>query len=253
MPEPFLAADSVTVKFGGLTAVDDISIEVDLGEIVGLIGPNGAGKTTLFGAILGNVRPVSGSVRFGGVDVSEWPSHKRARAGVGRTFQRAEIFGSMTVRENLELAAEAPALGERPWRLLSRSRYTNADEASEVLGLLGLGDVADEIAGDLPVGVLRLVEFGRALCARPQLLLLDEPSAGLDGDETESLGRSITDAVKSRGVGVLLIEHDMSLALGVSEHVYVLDFGRLLAHGTPDEIVANPDVQQAYLGASSVA
>jgi branched-chain amino acid transport system ATP-binding protein len=253
MAEPFLLARDIVVQFGGLTAVDGASVEVDDGQIVGVIGPNGAGKTTLFQAILGTLRPAAGSVHLGGVDVSTWSSHRRARAGVGRTFQRAEIFGSMTVRENLELASEAHALGERPWRLLTRSRYANKDEVDQVLDLLGVAGAAEETAGDLPIGLLRLVELGRALCTRPRLLMLDEPSSGLDATETAALGRSITDAVRERGLGVLLIEHDMSLALGLSEHLYVLDFGRLLATGSPAEIVENADVQQAYLGASDVA
>jgi branched-chain amino acid transport system ATP-binding protein len=248
MVEPLLAAEQITVRFGGLTALDDVGLEVGAGEIVGLIGPNGAGKTTLFGCVVGSLRRVAGSVRFDGADVSEWPAHRRARAGIGRTFQRAQIFGSMTVRENLEFATEAPFLGEHPWRLLTRRRHRAETEAAAVLEALELGAVAEVPAGRLPLGVLRLVEFGRALCARPKLLLLDEPSSGLDVDETATLGSHIRAAVAERGIGVLLIEHDMSLVLGVSQRLYVLDFGRILFHGSPEDVAASHEVQQAYLG-----
>ncbi|HJR26423.1 MAG TPA: ATP-binding cassette domain-containing protein, partial [Acidimicrobiales bacterium] len=179
MAEARLVAEGITVRFGGLTAVDDVSIEADGGEIVGVIGPNGAGKTTLFGAIAGTLRPEAGRVHLEGRDVSRWPSHRRARAGVGRTFQRLEVFGSMTVRENLQYATEAAAIGASPLRLLRRSAYRRDEVAEQALDELGLGPVADERAGDLPPGLARLVELGRALCAEPALLLLDEPSSGL--------------------------------------------------------------------------
>ena len=248
MGEPLLDARSITVRFGGLTALQDVSLDVHAREVVGLIGPNGAGKTTLFGAIVGSVRRAGGTVHFEGTDVSDWPAHRRARAGIGRTFQRAQIFGSMTVRENLEFACEAPALGERPWHLLSRKRHRADDEAAAVIEMLDLGSVADVLAGRLPPGSIRLVEFGRALCARPRLLLLDEPSSGLDVEETATLGAFIKSAVAQRGIGVLLIEHDMSLVLGSSERLYVLDFGRMLFHGSPNEVASSTEVRQAYLG-----
>jgi ABC-type branched-subunit amino acid transport system ATPase component len=253
MSTAFLEADGVTVQFGGLTAVDDVSLTADEGEIVGLIGPNGAGKTTFFAAVCGLEAMAAGSVRLGGVDVTRWPPSRRARAGVARTFQKLEVFGSMTVRENLEYATEAAALGERPWRLLTQRRHQKAAEAAAVLELLELGDVAGEPAGALPIGTARIVEFGRALCSRPRLLMLDEPSSGLDAAETATFGAHVTAAVAERGVGVLLIEHDMSLVLSLCQRLSVLEFGQLIASGPTDEIAASPAVRAAYLGEASAA
>jgi branched-chain amino acid transport system ATP-binding protein len=244
MGEPFLAAHDITVRFGGLIALDHVSLIADAGQVIGVIGPNGAGKSTLFGAILGSI-PADGSVRIDGRDVSRWPTYRRARAGLGRTFQSLEVFGSMTVRENLEFASEAPGLGDRPWNLLRRDGHTA--DAVAVLETLGLAAVADVRAADLPVGTRRLVEFGRALCARPTVLLLDEPSSGLDDAETASLGSQIR-SVASRGIGIVLVEHDMSLVLSTCAHIHVLDFGREIAAGSPDEIRASPLVREAYLG-----
>ena len=246
----FLEAEEVTVRFGGLTAVDALSLTADEGEIVGLIGPNGAGKTTFFGAVSGLVPMASGAVRIAGADVTGWPAHRRARAGVARTFQKLEVFGSMTVRENLEYATEAATLGERPWRLFSPGRR-GTSEADEVISFLELGAVADVQAGSLPIGTARVVEFGRALCARPRLLLLDEPSSGLDAAETATFGAHVSRAVAERGVGVLLIEHDMSLVLSLCQRLSVLEFGQLIAAGPTDEVAASPEVRAAYLGEAS--
>jgi branched-chain amino acid transport system ATP-binding protein len=247
-----LRAEGVTVRFGGLVAVDDVSLGVDEGEIVGLIGPNGAGKTTLFGALLGLVATTAGVVHIDGTDVTGWPVHRRARLGIGRTFQKLEVFGSMTVRENLLYATEARSLGERPWRLLSGRRHQSPAEADAVIDLLDLGPEADVPAGDLPLGTARLVEFGRALCARPSLLLLDEPSSGLDASETAAFGTHLRVAVRERGVGVLLIEHDMALVLAVCERLHVLEFGRLIASGPSAEVAQLPEVRAAYLGTADV-
>ncbi len=249
MPEPLLVAQGITVRFGGLVAVDDVSVEASPGEVVGIIGPNGAGKTTLFGAIAGSLRPERGTVRFGGADVTSWPSHRRARAGVGRTFQRLEVFGSMSVRENLAFATEAAALASRPTRLFGRERHRRPDVVEAALDDLGLRDVAGERAADLPPGTARVVELGRALCAQPSLLLLDEPSSGLDVSETAALAGHVVDAVRSRGIGVVLIEHDMTMVLGICERLYVLDFGRCIAEGSTKAVAALPAVREAYLGA----
>ena len=245
---PFLAANDVTVRFGGLVAVDGVSIEADRGEVVGVIGPNGAGKTTLFGAIAGALRPDAGRVRLGDEDVTRWPSHRRARAGLGRTFQRLEVFGSMTVRENLVYATEAAALGSSPLRLFRRSAYRRDDVADQTLDELDLTSVAAERAADLPPGLARLVELGRALCADPALLLLDEPSSGLDVAETAALAERIAAAVAARDLGVVLIEHDMSMVLGLCDRLYVLDFGACIAAGPAAEVARLDIVREAYLG-----
>lgn len=246
--EPHLVAEGVQVCFGGLVAVEDVTVTADRGEVVGVIGPNGAGKTTLFGAIAGTVRPQAGRVRLGGRDVTTWPSHRRARAGLGRTFQRLEVFGSMTVRENLEFATEAAALGASPLRLLRRRRHQDPELVEELLHELGLVDVAAERAADLPPGTARLVELGRVLCARPSMLLLDEPSSGLDVSETAALAAHVQAAVRRRGLGVVLIEHDMSVVLGICERLYVLDFGVCIAEGPTAEVADLPAVRAAYLG-----
>jgi ABC-type branched-subunit amino acid transport system ATPase component len=248
LPEPFLVAEHITVRFGGLVAVADVSVQADRGEVVGIIGPNGAGKTTLFGAIAGSVRPESGRVRLGGRDVTGWPAHRRARAGLGRTFQRLEVFGSMTVRENLAYATEARALGASPLRLFGRGRHRRLDVVDRALADLGLEEVAERPAGDLPPGLARLVELGRALCAEPSLLLLDEPSSGLDVTETAALAAHVVDAVRTRGLGVVLIEHDMSMVLEICERLYVLDFGACIAEGPTAEVAGLGVVREAYLG-----
>jgi branched-chain amino acid transport system ATP-binding protein len=248
MVEPHLVATGITVRFGGLVAVNDVTVEADRGEIVGIIGPNGAGKTTLFGAISGVTRTERGRVQLGGRDITGWPSHRRARGGLGRTFQRLEVFGSMTVRENLAYATEARALGASPLRLLSRGRHRRLDVVEEALDELDLRPVADERAGDLPPGIARLLELGRALCAQPDLLLLDEPSSGLDVAETASLADHIVGAVRSRGLGVVLIEHDMTMVLTICERLYVLDFGECIAAGPTAEVAGLPVVRDAYLG-----
>ncbi len=250
MPEPFLRADGLTVSFGGLTAIDDVSIAADRAEIVGVIGPNGAGKSTLFDAITGAVRPARGHVWLGGRDVTSWPSHRRARAGLGRTFQRLEVFGSMTTRENLAYATEAPALGASPWRMLRRGG-SDAALVDEVLSLLDLEPIAERRVGSLPSGQARLVELGRVLCQRPTLVLLDEPSSGLDPTESAALGASVRAAVDRFGLGVVLVEHDIPLVTALCARLYVLDFGRLLAAGPTSHVIADPTVRAAYLGAVS--
>jgi branched-chain amino acid transport system ATP-binding protein len=232
MADAHLHASGITVRFGGLVAVDDVTVEADRGEVVGIIGPNGAGKTTLFGAIAGTVRTERGEVQLGGRDVTRWPSHRRARAGLGRTFQRLEVFGSMSVRDNLAYATEARALGAGPLRLLTRGRHRRLDL----------------VDGDLPPGTARVLELGRALCAEPDLLLLDEPSSGLDVAETAELAGHIVDAVRTRGLGVVLIEHDMTTVLSICERLYVLDFGRCIADGPTAEVAGLSVVREAYLG-----
>jgi branched-chain amino acid transport system ATP-binding protein len=243
----FLEAADVTVRFGGLTAVDEVSLTADQGEVVGVIGPNGAGKTTLFNALVGAVN-CAGAVRIAGDDASGWSPARRARAGLGRTFQRLELFGSMTVEENLLFATEAGALSERPWRMLARHRYQDHAYASDVIERLELGGLASVPAADLPPGSARILELGRTLCARPSVVLLDEPSSGLDVAETEAFGRTLRAVVADLGIGVVLVEHDVSLVMDLCERLYVLEFGRCIASGPTNEVATSPAVREAYLG-----
>jgi branched-chain amino acid transport system ATP-binding protein len=244
----------VTVRFGGLTALDGVSLSVPAAAIVGLIGPNGAGKTTLFDSVAGVVSPASGRVELFGTDVSDWPPHRRARLGVARTFQRLELFGSLTVLENLVMAAESRAGGAGlltdllalPPTIEGRARAE--ERGRETLDALAIREYEQSLAADLPLGVSRLVELGRALCTDPKLLLLDEPSSGLRVDESRRLAETLRRLKDDDGMSILVVEHDMSFVLGLCERVTVLDFGRVLAEGRPDEIRADPLVQAAYLG-----
>jgi branched-chain amino acid transport system ATP-binding protein len=239
--EPHLVARGITVRFGGLVAVDDVSVSADRGEIVGIIGHNGAGKTTLFGAIAGTHRPDAGRVELGGRDVTRWPSHRRARAGLGRTFQRLEVFGSMSAFDNIRTAAEISA------RASHRSRRTAPELASAIVDRLGLGPVARRRADALPTGQARLVELGRVLAADPKVVLLDEPASGLDDVETERLAEVLTELERD-GMAVLLVEHDMDLVMQLCARIYVLNLGEVIASGSPDDVRSNSQVQEAYLG-----
>jgi branched-chain amino acid transport system ATP-binding protein len=246
----------ITKRFGGLTAVAEMTVRVEPGEVVALIGPNGAGKTTLFQCLTGGERPDAGEVSFDGRPVTELPPDARARLGIGRTFQRLAVFPTMSVEDNLRVGAENRTQEHgllRVARLLvgmlgfpTTDDAAHAAQVDRVVGLLGLEAVRHAAAGSLPTGTLRLVELGRALCHDPRVLLLDEPASGLDTTETEELQRVIR-GIADGGVGVLLVEHDVDLVFDVADRVYAMAEGRLLAEGTPDEVRRHPAVQEAYL------
>jgi branched-chain amino acid transport system ATP-binding protein len=235
-----LAVEEISVRFGGLQALQDVNLDVHAGAVNGLIGPNGAGKTTLFNVITGLQPPTQGRVRLSGQDITGVSPHHRARLGIARTFQRLELFGTLTARENIQMAAETRR--RRPTGTTSRA------EADIVLAHVGLSHVADEPADLLPTGLARLVELGRALATGPSVLLVDEPSSGLNQEETVELGHVLMD-LAHRGMAVLLVEHDMSLVMSICDHVSVLDYGAIIAHGDPATVQADPAVQAAYLGA----
>ena len=245
MSGPALRVDGLTVSYGGVLAVDGVSIAVDPGEVLGLIGPNGAGKTSLIDAITG-FTPARGSVRIGDEALDGLPPHRRARAGLGRTFQSVELFDDLTVEENLRVAASDP----RWWSPLVdavRPRDRHAADVAWALDAVGLADAATAMPTELPTGRTRLVGVARALVRRPAVLLLDEPAAGLDTAESAALGHRIR-AIAASGVAVLLVDHDMSLVLSACDRVAVLDFGALIATGPPAAVREDPRVIAAYLG-----
>ena len=240
--EALLELRDATVRFGGHVAVDRVNLAVPPRSITGLIGPNGAGKTTTFNAITG-LHPIDrGSVHFEGRDITNRSAHKRARMGIARTFQRLEVFGSLTVRDNILFGAEV----KHGW---IKQRATCQRITEELLDVVGLREVADVRGDALSTGVARLVELARALATDPSLLLLDEPASGLDEGETEALGRLLCSLVEQRGLAILLVEHDVPLVMRVCETVHVLDFGSILAVGPPARIQQDQRVLDAYLGA----
>jgi branched-chain amino acid transport system ATP-binding protein len=245
-----LEAKSISVRFGGIAALVDVSLDVGAGELVGLVGPNGAGKTTLFNCIVGLQRPSSGHVFFDGRELT-MPVHRRARLGIARTFQRLELFAGMSVREQVIVADRANRrAGGLAADLLGRGRPSSdeIERADETLALLGLDDIAGAPIESVPLGQGRLVELARALIAQPRLLLLDEPSSGLDTAETMRLSEVIKDVRDQTGAAVLLVEHDLDLVRALAERLFVLDSGKVLASGPPTEVLADVQVLAAYVG-----
>ncbi len=236
-----LEVDEVVVRFGGVVAVNGASFDVPAGEVVGLMGPNGAGKTTLFNVITGLQDPTSGRVRFDGRDITADAPRKRALAGIGRTFQRLEVFGSLSVGDNIRVAAEMRNL-DRPERI-----------RDALLERVGLSAFADSPADAVPTGIARLTELARALACDPRLLLLDEPSSGLNEQETEAFAALVRSLAGDDGRSVLIVEHDVELVLGLCSTIHVLDFGAIIASGTPEQVQSDPRVQDAYLGADTGA
>jgi branched-chain amino acid transport system ATP-binding protein len=238
---PLLETRGVTVRFGGTTAVDDVDLGLDPGQVTGLIGPNGAGKTTLFNVVTGMQRPSSGSVLLDGTDITRKSPAKRGQLGVARTFQRLELFLSLSVRDNVRVAGDIVKASRR-------GAYDIEAETERVLELTGLADIADREVADIPTGRARVVEVARALMTHPRLLLLDEPASGQTEQETEVFAVMLRE-LADEGLAICLVEHDLSLVMSLCRTIHVLDRGRLIASGTPEEVRATPEVVAAYIGA----
>ena len=243
MTAPALELEQVSVRFGGLQAVDGVSLTAHPGRVTGLIGPNGAGKTTTFNVVTGLQQPTAGRVLLDGVDVTRLPPYQRARRGMARTFQRLEVFGTLSARDNVLVATEHH-------RDLTRDGSDPVRRADALLDRVGLLGVAGRRADTLPTGQARLLELARALATQPRLLLLDEPGSGLGQQESDALGDLLLD-LAADGMAVLLVEHDVELVMRVCDEVAVLDFGVVLATGTPAQVQASESVRAAYLGAAS--
>jgi len=249
-----LQVSDLTVRYGGLTAVEGQSLAAPRGRITGLIGPNGAGKTTTFNAITGVVRPAAGRIVLFGEDITRVPPQARALKGLGRTFQRMELFETLSVRENVAMGREAAQAGRNPLRHLAArpvEARLAARAAEESLELCGITGMANRRPADLSTGQRRLVELARVVAGEFRILLLDEPSSGLDGAETQRFGQILQTLVAERGIGILLVEHDMALVMRVCEYIHVLDFGRPIFEGTPRAVQTSELVRSAYLGSET--
>lgn len=236
-----LEVRNLSKHFAGLKAVDDVSFDLETGEILGLIGPNGSGKTTLINVVTGLLSPTSGTVIVDGVVTSNKPPHRIARAGLARTFQTIRLFRELTVLENVEVAAVS----------MGRSRRQSVPIAKALVEEMGISDLADRLAGEIPFGHQRKLEIARALAMQPKFLLLDEPAAGLNEEESDLLLELLKSIPETKQVGVLIVEHDMRLMMNLCHTLHVLNYGKTIAHGTPEQVRTNPEVVTAYLGSTA--
>ena len=245
--------DNISLHFGGLRAVDDVSFAVEKGEVFTIIGPNGAGKTSIFNLISRLYNPTSGTLTFGGGDITAVPPHEIARLGIARTFQNIELFENASVLANLLVGRHCHTT-TKIWEeilflpAVRRAELSHRRAVEEVIDFLGLQKYRDMLIAGLPYGVRKVCEVARALCTNPKLLLLDEPSSGLNVEETEDMAFWITDIKRELGITVLMVEHDMTLVSRVSDRVVALNYGKVLASGTPQQVQSHPDVIAAYLG-----
>lgn len=241
-----LSVAGLTIRYGGVVANKDVRIDVRPGEVVGLIGPNGAGKTTFVDAVTGFTHPAAGDIRLGGKIINDLAPHRRRHRGLSRTWQSGELFSNLTVSDNIRVAMFPGGL-KNLWRDLFSRGDDDAARLAVVLDAVGLSGLGDHIAGDLPLGKQKLVGIARAIVGDCSIVLLDEPAAGLESEETAELGRRIRE-LADRSIGVLLIDHDMSLVMSVCDRVTVLQFGQVIYSGTPEDAVHDPRVVEAYLG-----
>jgi ABC-type branched-subunit amino acid transport system ATPase component len=250
-----LSVVDLSVRYGGLLAVSGVSLEAPTGRLTGLIGPNGAGKTTTFNALCGLLRPSAGSIHLFGEDIGHLSPPARAQRGLGRTFQRMELFDSLSVTQNVALGREAGMAGSQPLRHLFATRAERAavsEAVAEAMELCDLAGLASRRVGAISTGQRRLVELARAIAGNFRILLLDEPSSGLDVNETKRFGAILGEVIARRGTGILLVEHDMSLVMEVCEYLYVIDFGQPIFEGTPADVAASEVVRAAYLGSEDL-